>query len=284
MLINKIGAVAKIISEIYGPLTFRILEIGALPLEGVTEPFHPLLDAFPGTEIIAFEIDEKLCADLNGKAIPGLKYFPVALGRKQEHRALYETSHPMCTSLFKPNEELMRLYHNLDVAMLKSVGQIDTVSLDHFTREHEIAGVDFIKIDIQGAELDVFKGGIHTLEQVVAIVSEVEFIPLYIDQPLFGDVCSYLTDRGFMFHKFLGLAGRTIRPLVVNNDLNFAVQHMWADALFMRNIEELAVLPAEKLIKLGVLTYLYQSPDVSYHCFRLFDEGNKTGLVQKLFR
>ena len=63
--------------------------------------------------------------------------------------------------------------------------------------------VDFIKIDIQGAELDVFKGGVDTLKDVVAIVSEVEFIPHYIDQPLFGDVCSFLTEKGFMFHKFL---------------------------------------------------------------------------------
>ena len=51
-------------------------------------------------------------------------------------------------------------------------------------------------------------GGVGTLTDVVAIASEVEFIPLYIDQPLFGDVCAFLAKHDFMFHKFLGLCGR----------------------------------------------------------------------------
>ena len=96
----------------------------------------------------------------------------------------------------------MVLYHNLEVAELKSVTTIETLSLDWFIKEHEIRSVDFIKIDIQGAELDVFQGGINTLKQVVAIVSEVEFIRLCLDQPLLGDVCSFLTGQGMMFHKF----------------------------------------------------------------------------------
>ena len=38
------------------------------------------------------------------------------------------------------------------------------------------------------------------------IVSEVEFVEQYINQPLFGDVSSFLKKQDFMLHKFLGFA------------------------------------------------------------------------------
>jgi hypothetical protein len=151
--------------------------------------------------------------------------------------------------------------------MLKKYSAVETVSIDQFMRSQGISEIDFMKIDIQGAELDVFSGGVATLSKAVAIVSEVEFVPLYHRQPLFGDVCSLLTGQGFMFHKFLGMAGRTLQPVVLNNNPNFATQHMWSDAMFIREISGLAGMPTDKLLKLGLLAYLYRSPDVSYHCF-----------------
>ena len=169
----------------------------------------------------------------------------------------------------------------MEVAMLKSIGSIDTTSLDQFSKENNIKDVDFIKIDIQGAELDVFKGGRETLKAVVAIVSEVEFIPIYVEQPLFGDVCSFLSENEFMFHKFLGLAGRSLKPVILADDPNFAVQHMWADAVFIKDILTIPQLTPQKLLKLGLLSFIYGSPDVAFHCFRLYDEWKQTNLSQQ---
>ena len=44
---------------------------------------------------------------------------------------------------------------------------------------YKIDCIDFIKIDVQGAELDVFKGGKKALENVLKIICEMEFVPLY---------------------------------------------------------------------------------------------------------
>ena len=85
------------------------------------------------------------------------------------------------------------------MSMLKAVSAIKTESLDYFTAKNNIGPVDFIKIDIQGAELDVFRGGVTTLRDVVAIVTEAEFICLYENQPLFGDVCAFLAEQGLSF-------------------------------------------------------------------------------------
>lgn len=279
---TKINALGQVIHEVSDSLAFTILEVGALPLEGSSEPFHRLLDVFPGSRVIAFEIDAALCEELNKKARHGLRFHPVALGRTEESRAFYETVHPMCCSLYQPNEELLELYNNLGVAMLQSTTSVDTVSLDYFASNNDIVSIDFIKIDIQGAELDVFRGGIKALQDVVFIVSEVEFVPFYKKQPLFGDVCRFLDEQGFMFHKFLGMAGRSLKPVVLNNNSSFPSQHMWTDAVFMRNILDLSGLDPDKLLKLGILSYLYGSPDVAFFCFTLFDRQNQTNICERL--
>ena len=271
---------ANAIRDIENNLTFTIMEIGAAPLADRKEPFHDLLNAFPGSQLIAFELDKQLCADLNRKSPRGMRYFPVALGRTEETRPLYETVHPMCTSLYRPNEPLLDCYNNLHVAKLKSISSVETVSLDRFTADHEIRDVDFIKIDIQGTELDVFQGGSRALRDLVAVVSEVEFVPLYVDQPLFGDVCRFLADQGLMFHKFIEIAGRTLRPTIANNDPNFAIQQLWADAMFVRNVPTLAELSPRKLLKLALLSYLYESGDLVIHCLRLYDEQRGTRLLE----
>lgn len=279
--LNKLSILAQSIKESYGNLSFTIFEIGAVPIDGAEEPFHVLPTIFPESKIIAFELDKNLCDTLNRNSKPGMCYFPIALGQRNEIRLLFETEHPMCTSLYYPNTELLKRFNALDVAMPKSVTSVHTVSLDEFTENYTLSP-DFIKIDIQGAELDVFKGGDKALKTVVGIVSEVEFVPLYLKQPLFGDVTSFLSERKFMFHKFLGLAGRTLAPLIINENINFATQHLWADAMFIRDIAECDNMSDKMLLKMGVFAFLYNSPDVSYYCFLAYDNRHNTNLHEQI--
>jgi len=280
----RLDKLCKLAQSVDPKLSFTLFEIGAVPVNGQPEPFHALLNYFPDSKIIAFEVDKDLCDKLNQQVSDSIRFYPVALGQHNEECDFYETNHPMCCSLYKPNEHLLNYYHNLDVAKLKTKGRITTTRLDDFTHENNIRDADFIKIDIQGAELDVFKAGSNTLADVVCIVSEVEFIPLYENQPLFGDVCEYLIEQDFMFHKFLNLSGRTIKPVLMKNNENFASQHMWSDAVFIHDITKLDKLAPEKLLKLSILAFIYNSPDVCYHCLATYDTKSDTSIAQRFLQ
>jgi len=171
----------------------------------------------------------------------------------------------------------------LDVSYLKKKHEITTNTLDLFLKEQRIQSVDFIKIDVQGAELETFKGAKKILKTTLCIVSEVEFIPLYKDQPLFGDVSGYLDSQGFMFHKFLGFGGRALKPIILNNNVNTASQYMWSDAVFIRHLEQYQCFSSDDLLKAAMISYVYGSPDLTLYCLKIYDEREQTDLFKHLF-
>ena len=271
----------EIIHETKVNCEFSLLEIGAAKTNEKKEPFYKILDYFPHSKIIGFEIEKEVCDKMNSEASKGIKYYPYALGRANEKKKLYNTNAPMCTSLYKPNEKLISLYNNLHFAYLKDVTEIETITLDNFVSKHSLDQLDFIKIDTQGSELDIFNGGKNSLKNVLKIICEVEFVPIYEKQPLFGDVSRFLDERGFMFNKFLGLSGRTLKPIISNKDPNTASQHMWSDAVFIKNIEIIKNLSDEKLLKLSVLSALYNSIDLSFFCLSIYDKRYSLNLAKK---
>jgi FkbM family methyltransferase len=62
--------------------------------------------------------------------------------------------------------------------------EIETVTLDWFCEERSISHVDFIWMDVQGAELDVIRGGQRCLRNTDYLYTEYrEGMPLYRGQP-----------------------------------------------------------------------------------------------------
>jgi len=261
---------------------FSIIEIGALQIDSKKEPFYELLEYFPSSRIYGFEIEKEVCDKMNLESLKQITYYPYALGKTNEKRKLYITQHPMCSSLYKPNEDLNKLYNNLEVTKLIKESEIETISLDFFAEKYEVIDIDFIKIDVQGSELDIFQGATKSLQNVLQIVCEVEFIPLYENQPLFGDVCNLLKKNDLIFNKFLGLAGRSLKPIMLNNNPNLASQHMWSDAIFIKDIQKLENTSNEKLIKLSLLACVYNSYDLSYYILSYYDKKNLTSFAGDL--
>lgn len=73
------------------------------------------------------------------------------------------------------------------------------VSVDRLDQQVDMARLVrpiLLKIDVQGAELDLLRG-VGTLEAVDFVYVELSFVPLYDGQALFDDVAPFLHDRGF---------------------------------------------------------------------------------------
>lgn len=159
--------------------------------------------ALPNVRLFGFDPDTAECERLNRAAAddPQTIYVPVALGSSTDVAQLHVTAEPACSSLYAPDEDLAKLRPAL--ALISETGRQEVVleTLDRWCVDNGVEAVDFLKIDIQGAELDVLKGAPQTLDTVRIVEVEVEFNPIYLDQPLFSDVDTFLRERGFVLWR-----------------------------------------------------------------------------------
>lgn len=272
---------AKLLAANGFDLDLHIVEVGAAPAPGETVPFHPLLDVFSSARITAFDIDARRCDELNRTAPAGMRFHARALGQRDETRPLYETTDPLCGSLYEPDTRYCELFNNLDGQRVARVGEVRTSSLDSFLAEEKLPAPDFLKMDVQGAELEILEGGKEALRSVLGIVSEALFVPMYRRQPLYGEIDAHLRGRGFMLHTFLGFGGRVMKPLARSGMANYPVQMLWTDALFIRDLFAIDSLTPLQLLKLAVMLDVYESRDVALHLLKEYDERSGTSLGQQ---
>jgi len=194
----------------------------------------------PHLTIYGFDADADACeeanADIEARQVNWTeKHIPLALGRSVGESTLYVTKHPMCSSLYAPNESYLKRFEKLpELVNLDFTAEIETTTLDSFCKAEGINEIDFLQIDVQGANLLVLEGATWILERsILAIQVEVEFSHLYIDQPLFADVDTYLRKQNFTLFDVL-TAARCIRsPL---HSKTRRGQLLWADALYFRDL------------------------------------------------
>ncbi|MFN5442864.1 MAG: FkbM family methyltransferase [Crocinitomicaceae bacterium] len=75
--------------------------------------------------------------------------------------------------------------------------EIKTDILENFLNEKKIKLVDFVHMDVQGAELMVLQGAGKFIRKIKMIWLEVENVELYKNQPLASDVEHFLKCNGF---------------------------------------------------------------------------------------
>ena len=119
--------------------------------------------------------------------------YPYALSENSQRLPLNLTKNRGCSSLYKPNYKFLKHYSDWDRFDVEDIVMVQTTSLDSLYKKSKISNVDFIKIDVQGAELDILRGAeICLKENILGIEVEVEFHHMYEGQPLFSDVDSFI--------------------------------------------------------------------------------------------
>jgi FkbM family methyltransferase len=161
----------------------------------------------PYGSLVGFDADGEECARLNAGAIAGQeRYEPIALAASSGEATLYLTTDPESASLYPPNEEAIRRHPELWHHEPRGTTTVATTTLDAWAQLNKSAPIDVLKIDVQGAELDVLRGAEASLRSVRALELEVEFQPLYVGQPLFADVDTFLREHGLALWRLRDLA------------------------------------------------------------------------------
>jgi len=76
--------------------------------------------------------------------------------------------------------------------------ELETYKLDTLIANGEIPKIDILSVDAQGFEYEIMQGAKDNFRDILAIVTEVEFTPLYKGQKLFQDTHSLLSNEGFI--------------------------------------------------------------------------------------
>lgn len=224
----------------------------------------------PQLTIYGFDADADACeaanADLEERKVNWTeRHIPLALGKSVEESTLYVTKHPMCSSLYPPNEPYLARFSGLsELVSLEFNVEIETTTLDHFCKTEGINEIDFLQIDVQGADLQVLEGASWILEHsILAVQIEVEFSALYLNQPLFADVDVYLRKQGFtLFDLATAHRPRTRSPIASKVHPG---QLLWADAFYFRDLIRddfcLPLKTPDQILKLACIADLMDFPD-----------------------
>jgi FkbM family methyltransferase len=122
---------------------------------------------------------------------------------------------------------------------IQSSYRINTSTLDRETASSETE-YKIIVLDVQGAELEVLKGGKQTLKNVNYIFSEISTLKLYKNSPHAKDLVKYLDDNGFLFaashlNRNTGWGeGLFIRKELCDRIPGFSVSHKKVGKLFSK--------------------------------------------------
>lgn len=260
-------------------LSLICLDVGAR--RGFTADLLSLARAI---DAIGFEPDREECDRLNEEARVdahpwrSLRFIPVALGAAKGVRRLNIYRQRGCSSLLEADRDLAALFSRADYYELDDTIEVETEALDAASRAYSFEGASFLKLDIQGAELEVLSAAERLLtDSLLALRVEVSFLPIYKNQPLFTEVDGLLQRYGFMPQRFLELHAwrrttRTKLPKLAEGSLPYSQgQMVHGDMLYFRHPEAMPDDGSEAiqaLIKAALIAIAYGHLDHAAAIFK----------------
>jgi len=119
-----------------------------------------------------------------------------ALGAKDGIETLRLTRFRPSSSLLEPNDDLLFKMADSEFYSVEQRIPVPITTLDS-ALEPSKAVIDYLKIDVQGYELEVLKGSTNSLDDVVGCELEVSFLEIYKNQPFFAEVDMFMRSHGF---------------------------------------------------------------------------------------
>jgi FkbM family methyltransferase len=95
-------------------------------------------------------------------------------------------------------------------------------TLDDRTETAGLGAPLLMKLDVQGFELEILKGGKRTLQAAEVVIMEASLLPYNEGAPLFADVVAFMHQEGFAVYDFCGQNRRESDHALFQTDVVFA--------------------------------------------------------------
>ena len=185
------------------------------------------IEIFPNSECLCFEPSKKAYKNLENQFMKNKNIHTYNIGLASEIgiKNIYINESDKTNSILKIHPNVPKCQK--DALKNKRIDKVELDTLDNFLKKEKtldkiFSEIDLIKIDVQGAELELLKGSIKTITKSKYILIEIHFIKSYSSSPLFFDIAEFLEDYNFKFQRFY--------ELVIDNQDR--TKMLYGDALF----------------------------------------------------
>lgn len=158
--------------------------------------------ANPNLVVYAFEANLKLASRMMG-SLQNYVVLPFAVAETDGVSEFHLNSRHDSSSLLPLNPEGLSQWIGGEELKVERTITVPTIRIDTFLNQVGIPFVDFLKIDAQGADLNVLKSAGKRLRDIHKIILEVSTTPtpLYEGSHTEQDCLQFMTDAGFTLVK-----------------------------------------------------------------------------------
>ena len=162
----------------------------------------------------------------------------------------------------------------------QNVVTVKTTTLKNFMDEHKINRIDFMWMDIQGAEMMALEGLGEDIDKVTTIYTEVNFRQMYAGQSFFKDINKFLIDRNFILAGFKDYYKTHANAIYVNKKSENIIKNI-KKCCDSRNINIIAA----EYIYIFTLTQIKQYIKKCLFTFLGEEKGEKTiKIIKNLYK
>ena len=233
---------------------FTIVDVGAQNLAAETHIYKPLCTPEIKHRVIGFEPLEDKATERSVAEDATTIIYPVAIGDGST-QTLYVNNDDATSSIYPLNEPFCADFEHLHTLKAAREIKVETTRLDDVLPP---GSVEFLKLDIQGAELMALQNATKVLERTAVVHCEVEFDQIYVGQPLFHEIQDFLLKRGFFLVDLL----ISHRYAYENSAVVSARDRLiWADAVYFKKTDDKTVLGTQAVIA----ALVYDKPTLAIH-------------------
>lgn len=249
-----------------------ITDVGANPMN--FEAPYKDLQGNGDVVVTGFDPQAETLVTLTEGRGEGDRYLPHAIGDGKSHMLNIYKGSGLTSLLSIRRPTLFFLMGLKRAAQLVETAEMETRRLDDLD---DIQRIDLLKIDIQGAEMMVFENGKDKLATAVAVHSEINFFPLYDDQPSFGNIDVTLRNLGFVPHSFYHTVTRHVRSRYLGHVTDAKRTHLLdGDILYFRDLSCPDDLTSDQLRKMALIADgIYGFTDYALRCMDELERRNE---------